>query len=162
MTYYGLSLNSGDIGNNPIVTFTFYGLIEIPAILVSICSIVTAGRRLTLILLTFGAGASCLGAALIPQGRYPGDWPSVLLAVSGKFCITCCFHVLYVFTSEIYATSARNTGLACCSLFARIGGMVAPFVARLKTIHPFMPIAVFGACTIVSAILSGFMPETKV
>jgi hypothetical protein len=36
----------------------------------------------------------------------------VALAVIGKFCITANFHALFVYTSEVYATPARNTALS--------------------------------------------------
>ena len=85
LTYYGLSLNSandlslgessssdGNSSSSTYLTFTFYGLIEIPAIALSIVSIITAGRRLTLTLLLVGVGISCVGAGVIPQGMFPG------------------------------------------------------------------------------------------
>lgn len=86
LTYYGLSLNSaGDFGaggadrsaedakSAAYLTFTFYGLIEAPAIVVSIVSTITAGRRPTLTLLLVGTGISCVGAGVIPQGMFPGE-----------------------------------------------------------------------------------------
>lgn len=161
LTYYGLSLNSNGIGEDPFLTFTFFGAIEIPAILVSVVSLLTAGRRLPLIFLLFGSGICCTCAAVVPVGIFHGNWPTVLLAIGGKFCITCCFHILFVYSSEIYATTARNTGVGCCSVFARAGGMVAPLVEQLKTVNPYLPIAVFGLSACFAALLSSFMPETK-
>ena len=66
-----------------------------------------------------------------------------------------------MFTSEIYATSTRNTGVACCSMFARLGGMAAPLVAKLGAADPLLPVAVFGAFAWAAALLGTFMPETK-
>ena len=85
LTYYGLSLNSSDLGKtgdddgeasaatDAYLTFTLYGLIEAPAIAFSIVSTITAGRRLTLTLLLVGVGISCVGAGVIPQGMFPGE-----------------------------------------------------------------------------------------
>jgi len=48
-----------------------------------------------------------------------------------------------------------------CSVFARIGGMTAPYVGELQVVDPFLPIAVFGGCGLIAAVLSTFLPETK-
>ena len=64
-------------------------------------------------------------------------------------------------TSFEISEHIQNTGLSVCSVFARVGGMSAPYVGELKTIHPFLPIAVFGGCGLLAAILSTFLPETK-
>ncbi|TRY61313.1 hypothetical protein TCAL_10704 [Tigriopus californicus] len=161
LTYYGLSLNSGSIGGDINITFTFYGLVELPSIFISILSLLTAGRRIPLILFMLGAGLSCIGAASIPSGYFTGNWPSTALGVMGKFCVSSCFHVLFVYSSEIYATPARNTGVSMCSLFARAGGMIAPFVEQLRVLNPFLPVAVFGCCAIIAAFAASFLPETK-
>ena len=91
----------------------------------------------------------------------PGDNAKICLAVFGKLCITACFHALFVYTSEMYVTANRNTGLGVCSVFARIAGMAAPYVAELKIVDAFLPIAVFGSCGVIAAIAATFLPETK-
>jgi OCT family organic cation transporter-like MFS transporter 4/5 len=156
--YYGLSLNSGSVGgdNNLFLTFTLYGVMEIPALLFAIVSLLTLGRRLPCVLLYLFAGLACLTAAVVTDNTI-----RICLAVFGKFCITACFHTLFVYTSEMYATPNRNTGLSVCSVFARVAGMTAPFVAELKSIHPFLPIAVFGGCGVVASLMASFLPETK-
>ena len=101
-------------------------------------------------------GLACIGASFVQD-----EVLRISLAVSGKLCITAVFHALFIYTSEIYATPNRNTGLSVCSVFARVAGMTAPYVGELKTIDPFLPIAVFGGCGIIAAFLATFLPETK-
>lgn len=156
--YYGLSLNSSSVGgdNNLFITFTLYGAMEIPAIIFAMLSLSCLGRRLPTLLEFLMAGISCLVASLVQD-----DSTRIALAVFGKLCITACFHGLFVYCSELFATANRNTGVSICSVFARVAGMTAPFVAELKVIHSFLPIAVFGSCGILAAILTTFLPETK-
>lgn len=52
-------------------------------------------------------------------------------ALIGKCFITCAFAIIYVFTSELFPTSVRSTVLGLCSMWARIGGMLAPFSSEL-------------------------------
>ena len=51
------------------------------------------------------------------------------LSMIGKFGIQAGFASLYVFTPELYPTNLRNVGISTASLFARIGGILSPFIA---------------------------------
>lgn len=49
----------------------------------------------------------------------------------GKFCATAAFSTVYVVTSEIFPTVIRNAAMGGGSMCARVGGMVAPYIAGL-------------------------------
>lgn len=55
----------------------------------------------------------------------------VCLAMAGKSAITGAFGSVYIFTSEQYPTTVRNVGLGSCSTFARIAGMLVPYINSL-------------------------------
>ena len=55
----------------------------------------------------------------------------IVLAMVGKFCITVSFGTIYLFSAEIFPTVVRNIGVSSCSFWARIGGMVAPYIGSL-------------------------------
>ena len=44
----------------------------------------------------------------------------------GKFAITISFAVIYVYTAELFPTNVRHSLLGYCSMFGRIGSMLAP------------------------------------
>ena len=48
----------------------------------------------------------------------------------GKFAITCSFAIIYVYAAEMFPTVVRNVGMGSSSMFARVGGMLAPFIGR--------------------------------
>ena len=56
---------------------------------------------------------------------------TVTLAMIGKLGAAAAFAVIYVFSAELYPTIVRNAGMGASSCCARIGGMVAPYVADL-------------------------------
>ena len=69
---------------------------------------------------------------------------------------------MYVYSAEIYPTVVRAVGIGSSSLFARVGGMVAPFVGSLdRVISPTFPIAIFGMTSLISGCLVLMLPETK-
>ena len=53
------------------------------------------------------------------------------LAMFGKFCASMSYAIIYLFSSELFPTSIRNTGMGCCSMVARVGSMTAPFIIGL-------------------------------
>jgi OCT family organic cation transporter-like MFS transporter 4/5 len=48
----------------------------------------------------------------------------------GKLCITGAFGAVYVLSAEIYPTVIRNTGMGSSSAVARVGSMIAPYIAK--------------------------------
>ncbi|GFV22160.1 uncharacterized protein TNCV_631131 [Trichonephila clavipes] len=49
----------------------------------------------------------------------------------GKFCVTGSFGLLYLYTAEIFPTGVRNVTLGSCSMWARVGSILAPFMRDL-------------------------------
>ena len=47
----------------------------------------------------------------------------------GKLGSAAAFAVIYVFSAELYPTVVRNAGMGASSCCARIGGILAPYVA---------------------------------
>jgi len=56
---------------------------------------------------------------------------TVTLAMLGKFGISAAFAIIYVWSAELFPTVVRNAGMGASSSFARVGGMVAPYIADL-------------------------------
>ena len=53
------------------------------------------------------------------------------LAMIGKFCISASFAIIYVFSAELFPTVVRNVGVGSGSFWARVGGVVAPYIGEL-------------------------------
>ena len=59
----------------------------------------------------------------------------ITLALIGKSCITGAFGTLYVWSAELYPTVVRNSGMGSSSAIARVGSMLAPYIAKLVSRH---------------------------
>ncbi|GFV59798.1 organic cation transporter protein [Trichonephila clavipes] len=97
--YYGISYNTNELAGDPFLNFALYGLIEIPANILSLFAIQYKGRRNPTAITLAAAGASCLLIYFIPNDPW---WLGVSLSLFGKFCISCAFGIIYVFTAEIF------------------------------------------------------------
>ena len=77
------------------------------------------------------------------------------------FFISATFGIIYVYSAEVYPTVARAVGIGSSSVFARIGGIVAPYVGSLDDVFgPAVPLAIFGISAFAAGLLALFLPET--
>ncbi|KAG1682454.1 Organic cation transporter protein [Nymphon striatum] len=82
------------------------------------------------------------------------------LALCGRFLITLTFNMTYAFTAELFPTPVRSSALGTGSMFSRVGGILAPYVATLIQIWRPLPVLILGSCGIVGGIVLLFLPET--
>ncbi|XP_048404492.1 putative transporter SVOPL isoform X1 [Stegostoma tigrinum] len=73
------------------------------------------------------------------------------------------FTIIYIYTAEVYPTTIRSLGLGSCSSMARIGAMIAPFVAQvLLGTWPITALCLFSAVCIICSVLAFTLPiETQ-
>ncbi|XP_061661476.1 solute carrier family 22 member 13-like [Syngnathoides biaculeatus] len=155
--YYGLSLNVGNFGLNIYLTQFIFGLVEVPARLISLALIERFGRRRSEAALLMFGGAACLAVIVVPK-----DLPVVVTVISilGKFASAASISIVYVYTGELYPTTLRQSGIGLNSMCARLGGILSPLIRLLGLYHEAMPMLVYG---LVPASAVGFcllLPET--
>ena len=88
------------------------------------------------------------------------EWPVVVLNIIGRASSTGTLSVCYIYSAEIFPTVIRNVGVGSSSVWARVGPMLAPFIADLAFIDPKFPLVVFGIVALVAGFLVSFLPET--
>ena len=67
----------------------------------------------------------------------------------------------HVTATNISSILVRSAALSFACSMARLGSMLAPFIAYLSTVHPILPIFVFGSITFVMGIQAIALPETN-
>jgi len=159
LVYYGLSLSASKIGDGLDVytTFMLLAAVEIP-FGIGISIIMTLlGRRMPLSVTMIVGGIICLMPSMLPSSLSKA---TVILGVLGKGCITASFALVYFYTAEVYPTRMRSVGLGTSSTFARIGAIIAPFVAEFKAFGEHGPLIICGVVSLMAGILALDLPET--
>lgn len=128
LVYYGLSFLSSQIGENIYYSMSMLSLVDIPGILLTAFFVEKYSRKAILITVMLLGGISCTVASMLPANYVD---LKMWLAILGKCFIAGSFSLIYVFTVEIFPTVLRISGLGLCSVFARIGGMTAPYLLQL-------------------------------
>lgn len=162
LVYFGINLNVGNLAGDMYLNFFILCIVEIPGALLLWFLMSRYGRRIPYAaFMIFGGVAGMLVLAV------PSDegmrFIVTILAVIGKACILATFLGIYVFTVELYPTIIRNTGIGVCSMMARFGSIITPFIvllADLPLLSRTLPLVIFGIFGILAGILALWLPET--
>lgn len=155
--FFGLAQYVGHAGGNIFVNVAASAILELPGCVLSIYMMKSIGRRMTLILSNILMGVSILIIIVVPST--PGY--TVTLACIGIVATSISFPTVYLYGGELFPTVVRNIGLGAASTMARVGSMIAPFVAGLDTTAHWLPPVIFGVLPIIAAVSVVFLPETN-
>ncbi|XP_059412345.1 solute carrier family 22 member 13 [Carassius carassius] len=156
LVYYGLSLGVSDLGADLYLSQFMFGLVEIPARSL-VLVLLPCSRRIPLsVFLTVG-GSACLLTLTVPADT---AHIRTALAMVGKFGITASFAIIYIYSAELFPTVLRQTGIGVSSMFARMGGVLAPLINMLGRHTPVVPMVIFGSTPLLAAVLALALPET--
>ncbi|XP_046583355.1 organic cation transporter protein-like [Haliotis rubra] len=166
MVYYGLGLNVQNLSGDIYLNFTIANIVETLAYVICIFFLDRAGRKKLHCGSMMLGGVACL-ATMFPvmYGDSSHAWITTTLSMIGKLGASAAFAIIYVFSAELFPTVVRNSGMGASSTFARVGGIISPFVADLGllvegNLKTALPLVVFGAVTVGAGLLSLILPET--
>ncbi|KAG5672187.1 hypothetical protein PVAND_002337 [Polypedilum vanderplanki] len=155
--YYGLSWSSGDLIGNPRFNHIISGFVELPGYVLLLLTLNRFGRKKVLAgNLTF-AGIVLLLSLAVPQDI---TWLVITLTMLGKMSITASYGTIYLFSVEQFPTVIRNVALGCCSMSARVGSTISPYLLYLANTWQPLPILIFGLTAFIGGFFSLFLPET--
>nr|XP_035978045.1 solute carrier family 22 member 8 isoform X1 [Halichoerus grypus] len=155
--YYSLAMGVEEFGVNLYILQLIFGGVDIPAKFITVLSINYLGRHITQASCLLLAGGSILAIIFVPS-----DLPTLrtVLAVFGKGCLSGSFSCLFLYTTELYPTVIRQTGMGVSNLWTRAGSMSAPLVKITGELQPFIPSIIFGTVALLGGSAAYFLPET--
>ncbi|GLV31844.1 uncharacterized protein CBL_07604 [Carabus blaptoides fortunei] len=157
MSFFGVAQYMTQMGGDIFVNIAIAGLVQIPGIFIVLLILGRVGRKSTLICTNVLCGVACLLITVIPTEPF---WPTLVLVNLSMMGISMSFNILYVYSGELFPTVVRNMGMGSASMFSRVGSMVAPFVAELGTVQPWLPPLIFGLMPLISTAACFRLPET--
>ncbi|XP_076970946.1 organic anion transporter 3 [Tamandua tetradactyla] len=155
--YYSLAMGVEELGVNIYILQVIFGGVDIPAKFITILSMSYLGRRTTEAAALLLGGGAILALTFVPSDL---QILRTVLAVFGKGCMSSSFSCLFLYTSELYPTVIRQTGMGISTVWTRVGSMVTPLVKILGDVHPFIPNIIYGTITLLGGSAAFFLPET--
>ncbi|XP_004846562.1 solute carrier family 22 member 7 isoform X1 [Heterocephalus glaber] len=157
-SYYGLTLDLSGLGLTVYQTQLLFGAVEVPSKLVVYLLVRYVGRRPTEVGMLVGAALTFGVRLLVPSETK--SWRTALTVI-GKAFSEASFTTAYLFTSELYPTVLRQTGLGLSSLVGRLGGSLAPLAALLDGVWLSLPNIAYGGIALLAACTALLLPETR-
>ncbi|XP_032516729.2 organic cation transporter protein-like isoform X2 [Danaus plexippus] len=155
--FFGVSQYIGHVSGNIFFNVAISAAILVPGTLISIYTNRVLGRKITLISSNCVTGLSCLLIIFVPQSLAS----HLTLGCFGLFGMSISFATVYLYAGELFPTVVRNSGVGLSSTVARIGSMVAPFVATLAHTSAILPPLLFGIVPLIGSCLCIILPDTR-
>lgn len=107
------------------------GVVELPAVALSILILIKGGRKWPLAATIILSGI--FAALAIPVSWISNDlqWLITTFMMASKFCISSSNAILPMYTAELYPTIIRNIGVGAANVPAGIALMLVPFLWEL-------------------------------
>jgi len=159
LCFYGVTSAAATLTPDLYTNYMLAIAVEIPAHFASYFLLDTLGRRHVLGLAQLLAGAACIAAGFIDSDSL--ELLKIGLALLGKFGAAMSFAIVFVYTAEMFPTEIRSTAVGMSSLSGRIGGLLAPQIAKLSQFWVPLPLIVMGSSSLIGGILVFLsLPET--
>ncbi|XP_058592806.1 organic cation/carnitine transporter 2 isoform X2 [Neofelis nebulosa] len=155
--YFGLSLDTPNLHGDVYVNCFLSAVVEVPAYVLAWLLLQHLPRRYSMATALFLGGSVLLFVQLVPPDLY---YLATVLVMVGKFGVTAAFSMVYVYTAELYPTVVRNMGVGVSSTASRLGSILSPYFVYLGAYDRFLPYILMGSLTILTAILTLFLPES--
>ncbi|XP_033114133.1 organic cation transporter protein-like [Anneissia japonica] len=153
--YFGVSLSAIRLSSNDYLAVGLSAAVEIPACLLSRLAVDQWGRRPILGSAILMAGLSCIGIA------FTSDWLIMVFGLTGKFAISSCYNIHFVFAAEIFPTPVRNVGIGLATMVGNCGAVLAPQLMYIGVVWEQLPYFIFGCFSGIGVLLILLLPETK-
>ncbi|XP_076237791.1 organic cation transporter protein-like [Calliopsis andreniformis] len=153
--FFGLAQYMGYLDGNIFVNVAVSAAVELPGTIIVLFLISRVSRLKILIGGNVLSGLSLLSLVVITNSTL-----TILLATLGLAGMALSFPTVYLYSSEAFPTVVRNLGVGLGSICARTGSMIAPYIATMGKIEPWLPPVIFGVGPLIGALLCLLLPET--
>ena len=151
LVYFGLALESSDLGGNMDTNFMLSNVADTVAVLASLFLIDRYGRRKQALLSFFSCGVLLAAIAAVPTTWSHATSLRLALALVGKVLINFVFCILYIWSAELYPTVIRSQGMTICLISARIGASTAPFLTSvLRNLYEPLPFITMACASVLA------------
>jgi OCT family organic cation transporter-like MFS transporter 4/5 len=144
---------------NPYLVFLIAAICEFVSIVTCHLVLNRFGRKYPMVVFML---LSSIAIYLIPVYFESQPYVSIVFYFMAKYSIGAAQLTCMIYTSELYPTPMRSTGVGLSVALARLGGVWAPQINVLSSTlgSIYVPFIIFSVLSLVSGILCIMLPET--
>ncbi|KAG8378641.1 hypothetical protein BUALT_Bualt07G0006500 [Buddleja alternifolia] len=159
--YYGIQLNVENLNFNLYFTVAINAMMEIPAVFIGSVLLSFTNRRLLFSCSSFVTGISCILCIFFSSSTKRGSLAQLMIEAFGFMAGSTAFDVLYIYCVELFPTNVRNFAVSMLRMALMLGASISPLMVVYGRLSPSLSFFVFGVLSIVSGLLSLWLPETR-
>ena len=160
LIYFGLALESSDLGGNMYINLILSSLADFPGNFFCAYFCYRFGRKKSVLVSLFICSVLMLGIAATP--KYWSVVTMISLAMIGKFFINVAFNGFYICSFELYPTVLKTQGMTVNIITSRTGAAIAPFIVSvLQGMYPPLPFIVMSGTGFVATACGLVLSETN-
>ncbi|XP_078484220.1 organic cation/carnitine transporter 2-like [Ciona intestinalis] len=162
MVYYGIGLNTSNLGGNMFINCFVAAAVEIPSSVLSWLSLELIGRRCVLSSFLCISAITLGISPFLKAGKNFSEPLMIAGAMTSKFFINGCFNIIFIFCGELFPTLMRNMSIGASSTAARVGSIASPYLIFLgQQTNFYSPYLIMASLGLSAAGLCLLLPETK-
>ena len=162
LIYFGLALESSDLGGNMYFNMILSSLADFPGNFFCAYFCSRSGRKKSVLVSLFICSVLMMGIAATPKTWSHGVVTRISLAMIGKFFINAALNGFYICSFELFPTVLRTQGMTVNILTCHIGAATAPFIVSiLQRMYPPLPFIVMSGIAFVATACGLVLSETN-
>uniref|UniRef100_A0A0P4WIC1 Major facilitator superfamily (MFS) profile domain-containing protein n=1 Tax=Scylla olivacea TaxID=85551 RepID=A0A0P4WIC1_SCYOL len=159
LVYDGLNLAGDLYSDNLYLYLVLGGLAEVPGIVLAAPLVHRLGRKAPVVACLLGCGVVNIAISFLQAETRAATFTAAML---GKLLVTAAFQIIYLYSSELFPTEVRTSGVDGASAVGQVGAVLAPyFSSYLGPLVPWLPSSVYGVISFVTGLTTMFLRETK-
>lgn len=159
LVYDGLNLAGELYSDNLYLYLVLGGLAEIPGIILAAPVVHRLGRKAPVVACLLGCGVVNIAISFLQAEARAASFTAAMI---GKLLVTAAFQIIYLYSSELFPTEVRTSGVDGASALGQVGAVLAPYFSTyLGPLVPWLPSAVYGVISLVTGATTMLLRETK-
>nr|DBA17181.1 TPA: hypothetical protein GDO54_002664 [Pyxicephalus adspersus] len=155
--FFALAMDIQKFGTSIYLVQVVFGCVELPLRVLSTLMSAYVGRRFAISIFLIVPGILILCSLAVPKDLL---LLQLFLTVLSKGFLGSSIVCAYLYTTELFPTVLRQTGIGFTNMMMRLGAVIAPLVMMTKAYAPFLPLVIFGTVPIVCGLPILWLPET--
>jgi hypothetical protein len=158
VVFFGMLLGVGNLGFNIYLSVIFNASLLIPSNLLTLFFIARWKRKISLFAFCITSGICSIICVIVGSSK---KGIKIGLELASFFCARLAYHMLIIFTMELFPTSVRNSATTLARQVVAFGSVFDPILTSAGRRKEFLSFGIFGLTILLCGFFVILLPETR-